>query len=111
FSEKTSGLMRGSLALRHEIRVAVANRLDRPALVEVRERTPVPAVADDSDIEVVLLDVSPGWEAYEQPDAPIRGGRRWQIEVAPGTEATLAASYEVRIAAKHELVGGNRREA
>lgn len=111
FSEKTSGLMRGSLALRHDIRIAVANRLDRPALVEVRERTPVPAVADDSDVEIAIVDVSPGWEDYEQADAPIRGGHRWQLEVAPGAEATLAACYEVRISAKHELVGGNRREA
>jgi hypothetical protein len=111
FEEKTAGLMRGSLALRHEIRVAVANRLERPALVEVRERIPVPSVEDDSDIDVVMIDIRPAAQTYEQADAPIRGGRRWEVEVAPGKETEISAIYEVRIAGKHELVGGNRREA
>lgn len=111
FEEKTAGLMRGSLALRHEIRVAVANRLERPALVEVRERIPVPAIEDDSDIDVVMIDMRPTSQSYDQTDAPIRGGRRWELEIAPGKETEISAIYEVRIAGKHELIGGNRREA
>lgn len=111
FEEKTAGLMRGSLALRHEVRISVANRLDRSALVEVRERVPVSATEDDSDIDVAVIETRPVWQPYEQHDAPIRGGRRWEVEVAPGKDADLLAVYEVRIAGKHELVGGNRREA
>lgn len=111
FEEKTAGLMRGSLALRHEIRVSVANRLERPALVEVRERIPVPAIEDDSDIDVVMIDMRPTSQSYDQTDAPIRGGRRWELEIAPGKETEISAIYEVRIAGKHELIGGNRREA
>lgn len=111
FEEKTAGLMRGSLALRHEVRISVANRLDRPALVEVRERLPVSATEDDSDIDVAVIETRPAWQPYEQHDAPIRGGRRWEVEVAPGKDTDLLAVYEVRIAGKHELVGGNRREA
>lgn len=111
FEEKAAGLMRGSLALRHEVRISVANRLDRPALVEVRERLPVPATEDDSDIDVAVIETRPAWQPYEQHDAPIRGGRRWEVEVAPGKDTDLVAVYEVRIAGKHELVGGNRREA
>lgn len=111
FEEKTAGIMRGSLALRHEVRISVANRLDRSALIEVRERLPVSATEDDSDIDVAVIETRPAWQPYEQHDAPIRGGRRWEIEVAPGKDADLLAVYEVRIAGKHELVGGNRREA
>jgi uncharacterized protein (TIGR02231 family) len=111
FEEKTAGLMRGSLALRHEIRVTVANRLERPALVEVRERIPVRAIEDDSDIDVVMIDIRPASQSYDQIDAPIRGGRRWELEVAPGKDTEISAIYEVRIAGKHELIGGNRREA
>jgi hypothetical protein len=111
FEEKTAGLMRGSLALRHEIRVTVANRLERPALVEVRERIPVAAIEDDSDIDVVMIDMRPTSSSYDQVDAPIRGGRRWELEIAPGKEAEISAIYEVRIAGKHELIGGNRRES
>jgi hypothetical protein len=111
FEEKTSGIMRGSLALRHEVRISVANRLDRSALIEVRERLPVSATEDDSDIDVTVIETRPAWQPYEQHDAPIRGGRRWEVEVAPGKDAALLAVYEVRIAGKHELVGGNRREA
>ncbi len=110
FEEKSAGLMRGSLSLRHEIRVEVGNRLDRPAQVEVRERVPIPAVADSDEVEVVLGEVEPAWRSYEQPDAPIRGGYRWEREIPAGGEAVFEANYEVRIAAKHELVGGNRRE-
>ncbi len=111
FEEKTAGIMRGSLALRHEVRISVANRLDRSALIEVRERLPVSATEDDSDIDVAVIETRPAWQPYEQHDAPIRGGRRWEVEVAPGKDADLLAVYEVRIAGKHELVGGNRREA
>jgi hypothetical protein len=111
FEEKAAGIMRGSLALRHEVRISVANRLDRSALIEVRERLPVSATEDDSDIDVAVIEARPAWQPYEQHDAPIRGGRRWEVEVAPGKDAELLAVYEVRIAGKHELVGGNRREA
>ncbi|WP_428265170.1 mucoidy inhibitor MuiA family protein [Haliangium sp.] len=111
FDEKTTGLMRGSLNLRHDVRVEVANRLERPALVEVRERIPVKAVEDDDDIEVAVVEVAPAWEPYDQSQSPIRGGYVWEVEVAPGAERSLRASYEVRIAAKNELVGGNRRES
>ncbi|ACY14518.1 mucoidy inhibitor MuiA family protein [Haliangium ochraceum] len=111
FEERATGLMRGSLALRHHIRIEVANRLERAALVEVRERIPVPAIEDDSDVEVAALEASPPWQPYEQEDAPVRGAHYWLVELAPGEEQPLSAHYEVRIAGKHELVGGNRREA
>ena len=35
---------------------------------------------------------------------------RDQPALAPAHKKTLRATYEIKIAGKHELVGGNRRE-
>ncbi|MCB9592732.1 MAG: DUF4139 domain-containing protein [Sandaracinaceae bacterium] len=111
FSEKSSGLMGGKLDLLHTIEVELDNLLPRAAEVEVRERIPVLREQED-DIRVEEGSASPAWEEWEPDEQPeLEGGRRWQVTVAPGEKRTLTASYAVRIASKHELVGGNRREA
>jgi hypothetical protein len=81
----------------------------------VRERLPVLRQGED-DIKLEVEDVSPAWEKFEpfpsEPHHPrLRGGHRWTVALAPAEEKRLSVRYAIRISSKHELVGGNRREA
>lgn len=115
YHEETSGMLRGALRLIHAISIDVENLAQRPIDLEVRERVPVTREGDD-DIEVAVGKVEPPWERYtpdtDAPrDARLRGGFRWKIVVPGAAKKLLRAGYEVKIAGKHELVGGNRRES
>ena len=77
--------------------------------VEVLERSPV---ADQPDLEVVLLPSEPKPEKYTQEDrdTPIRGGWRWSLRVGASESRTLNWGYKLVFPSKQEVVGGNRRE-
>jgi len=114
YREETTGVLRGGLRLHHAIKIDVHNLSDRAIALEVRERVPVTRDGDD-EIEVVLGKVEPAWRSWAPPPASpgeprLRGGYLWQLELPAGGRRTLSASYEVKLAGKHELVGGNRRE-
>jgi len=115
FREETTGVLRGGLRLHHAIRIDVDNRSERAIELEVRERLPVTRDGDD-DVAVVIGRIEPAWERVtpdaSRPHEPVlRGGYRWRLPVPAGATCALRAAYEVRIAGKHELVGGNRRES
>ncbi|MBL0212509.1 MAG: DUF4139 domain-containing protein [Myxococcales bacterium] len=115
FREETAGMLRGALRLHHAITVEVENLSARPIELEVRERIPVTREGDD-DVEVVIGKVEPGWERWTpDPGAPrdlrLRGGYRWKLAVPAAAKRALRAAYEVKIAGKLELIGGNRRES
>jgi uncharacterized protein (TIGR02231 family) len=115
FREEAAGMLRGALKLHHAISIDVDNLSARAIELEVRERIPV--VRDgDAEVEVTLARVEPAWEKWTpDPDAPadarLRGGYRWRVPVPAGGKKTLRAGYEIKIASKLELVGGNRRES
>jgi hypothetical protein len=114
FREEAAGMLRGALKLVHAISIEIDNTSQRPVDIEVRERVPVTREGDD-EIEVTLGRVEPPWEAWApDPETPgarrLRGGHRWRLSVPSATKKLMRASYEVRIPAKSELVGGNRRE-
>ncbi|MBI4954923.1 MAG: DUF4139 domain-containing protein [Myxococcales bacterium] len=114
YREESKGLLGGATALRHEIAIDVHNHLPVPATLEVRERIPVARDGDD-EIKVEVKELAPPWQPFEPFPATaerpaLKGGHRWQLELAPGGAAALRVVYEVRIASKNELVGGNRRE-
>jgi hypothetical protein len=109
FSERTSGLLKGSLGLLHEIEVDVTNNLSKDAAVEVRERIPIVREPDE-EVSVQVTDVDPEWESFDQERKEVEGAYSWRIEVPAGATKTMKASYEVSLSAKHEIVGGNRRE-
>ncbi len=109
FSEKTRGLISGTRALAHAIRIEIANRRGTDIDIEVRERIPVARDGDD-DIEIGAVSAEPPWEPWEPDDAELRGGHRWRLGVEAGGVRELVARYTVTISARHELVGGNRRE-
>jgi hypothetical protein len=115
YREEATGMLRGGLRLIHAITIDVENLSGRAIDLEVRERVPVTRDGDD-DVEVIAGRVEPAWERWTpDPNAPreqrLRGGYRWKVSVPPSQKRTLRAGYEVKIAGKHELVGGNRRES
>lgn len=109
YAEESAGLIGGSLLLKHQIAVEVNNRLDRAVAVEVRERVPSLAEGED-EIHLEVASAVPRWEPYEPEEYTLRGGHRWRFEIAGGARQHLRAAYTVKISAKRELVGGNRRE-
>lgn len=109
FAEESAGLLGGRLALVHDLAVDLKNNLGRPVDLEVRERVPVKR-EDDEDVEIVVSPATPAWKDWTQDDS-LSGGRVWAVSLDAGAEKTFRARYTVRIAAKHELAGGNRRES
>lgn len=114
YREEVAGLMGGALRLHHQILVEIRNNLSRAATVEVRERVPVSAPGEE-EIEI-HASASPAWSEWQQDthgpaERELRGGHLWRVDIPSGGRQDLRADYEIRISAKHELVGGNRREA
>jgi uncharacterized protein (TIGR02231 family) len=116
YREETAGMLRGSLRLEHEVAIDVENLTGRAIDLEVRERLPVRAVDDDDDVTIEVGRVTPAWQPWApEPEHPgerrLRGGHRWELHLDADAKQTLELHYQVKIAAKHELVGGNRRES
>ncbi|HWM88468.1 MAG TPA: DUF4139 domain-containing protein, partial [Kofleriaceae bacterium] len=114
YREESAGLMGGALLLRHQLHIELRSNLGAPAPIEVRERIPV-AREEDDDVQLSVQTVRPAWEEWEQeqarPSEPrLRGGHRWRVTLAAGAREELRADYDIRIPAKQELAGGNRRE-
>lgn len=110
FRERSSGLLGGNLHLEHEIELELANNLGTDARIEVRERVPVTREEDD-EVQVGQVHSDPPWQPWEQPEEPVRGAHRWQVDLAPGQRRTLTARYSIQLSGRKELVGGNRRES
>jgi hypothetical protein len=94
----------------HTIKIDIANNLPRAIACEIRERIPQPD--ENAEVEIKEGNVKPPWEVYEQAERryKIAGGRRWNVVVPAGETVSVVAEYIVKIFAKNELVGGNRRE-
>lgn len=124
FKEANAGLLGTSTLLDHSITIEVQNHLPRVATLEVRERLPWTPEEQDEP-EVRLSRVSPAWESWPPPpntqtasgasgpthqESGLEGGYRWVTEVPSGGEQRYEVEYSIKMSAKHELVGGNRRE-
>jgi uncharacterized protein (TIGR02231 family) len=114
FHEEATGVLRGGLRLVHAIAIEAENASQRAIDLEVRDRVPVTRAGDD-EVEVAIGRADPAWEPWApEPGTPaaqrLRGGHRWRIALPPGGKRLLRAAYEVKLAGKLELVGGNRRE-
>jgi hypothetical protein len=107
--ESSAGLLGGSTVVDHNVTVDLTSSLGMPVTVEVLERIPV---SDDKDVSIKLTSAEPEPEVYDQSDAgaPVRGGRRFRAEVPAGGKAKVAYGYRIKLPAKSEIVGGNRRE-
>ena len=109
FQEQSTGLIRGRLGLEHRVELELRHSQPRALPFEIRERLPVRR-QDDDGLDIEVLDVKPPWEAFKQDGKPVDGTFRWNVLVEPDTTRRLSFRYIVRIAPRHELVGGNRRE-
>lgn len=109
FAEESTGMLGGTLALRHEINLEVANRQGRPVNLEILERVPTLRERED-EIQFDMAQVDPPWSTYSPDEYPLKGGHRWQIQVPAGQIKKLRAVYVIKISSKKELYGGNRRE-
>lgn len=107
--ESSAGLLGGSTHVDHHVTVDITSSLGMPVNIEVLERIPV---TDDKDVSIKVTSAEPEAEVYDQSDlgSPIRGGRRFRIDVAAGGKAKIAYGYRIKLPAKSEIVGGNRRE-
>ena len=116
YREESSGLLKGSLLLTHEIRIEAQNHLDRAITCEIRERIPSTRPGED-DIHVKVERAEPPWSKYdpksaESADAGLEGGYHWQLRLdGNGGKSSVMAVYSIKIPSKYELAGGNRREA
>jgi len=117
YREESAGLLGGSTKLEHDIKVEAENHTSRSIRLEVRERVPHVAKSAEDDIDIHVDDVEPAWEAWSTEDAEesghptVHGAYRWFATIEPGAQTLLKATYTVKISAKNELVGGNRRES
>jgi len=109
FSEESRGMVSRRLGLLHQVEIELRSLLPHPAEIEVRERMPVLREKEE-EIEITVGKVEPPWEDWQPEDSLLRGAHRWQLTLAAGEVRTLRAAYTISISAKHELVGGNRRE-
>jgi uncharacterized protein (TIGR02231 family) len=108
--ESSAGLLGGSTIVDHTVTIDLKSALGRAARVEVIDRLPV---SDLPQIEVIAQEASPSrGEPYDQRERhqPVRGGLVWRIDVPAGGAAQVQFRYRVKLPAKSELVGGNRRE-
>ncbi len=107
--ESSAGLLGGSTHIDHQVTVDITSSLGMSVNIEVLERIPV---TDDKDMTIKVTSADPEPEVYDQSDlgSPIRGGRRFRVDVAAGGKAKVAYGYRIKLPAKSEVVGGNRRE-
>lgn len=107
-SQHEEGLLSGRTVYEDEVRVEVENGLSGRAAVEVIERLPV---TEERKVEVKLLDEGPAAEEYDQRERlrPVRGGRRWRLDLGPGERGECRLRYSVTLPSSSEIVGGGRR--
>lgn len=110
FEEEATGLLGGGALLHHKVEIELANRLSSPVKIDVRERVPIKN-EEDKDVDITVPAPSPAWEDYTQEEtARIKGGHRWRVSLAAGETKKILWTYSIKIDAKNEVVGGNRRE-
>ncbi|WP_441249628.1 DUF4139 domain-containing protein [Kitasatospora sp. McL0602] len=101
--ESTAGLLNNTTVLDHRVHVELANSLDHPVTVEVRERVPVSTEAE------VRIEERPGWSPLDPVEPTPPGLRRRRVVLPAQGTAELDGGYEIRIPAGKALLGGNRR--
>jgi len=110
YKETTGGFLGGSTVLPHDVEIEINNRLNAPALIEVRERVPT-VDSNEKDLKVEETASTPPWEKVEGPvdGVVVKGARRWRVIVPPGQSLKLIAQFAIRMPTDKMLVGGNRR--
>ncbi len=107
--ESSQGWLAGTTHVDHHVTIELASSLGQEAQVQVVDRLPV---SDEEGVTVELLASEPKAEPYDQVErgAKVRGGLTWRVALPGGGKAQVTFSYRIRLSAKRELVGGNRRD-
>jgi hypothetical protein len=108
YDEHARGLFGGARQVETSIEVCVASALAREVRLEILSRIPV---TDSDDITIEMGASEPRAKPYEgEPDGPLlKGGLCQSVRVPPGGKVVTTLAYAVKIGAKHELIGGDRR--
>lgn len=112
YNEEVHGLMNGKNLLKHRIVNEVTNRTGKEIKVELRERVPYAHKNEEKHVKVSLTDFKPEW--YPLPKEKYLGIDRhihfWKADISQHESQEFEFSYEIELASKEEIVGGNRRE-
>ncbi|MBE7454301.1 MAG: hypothetical protein HS111_37240 [Kofleriaceae bacterium] len=110
--EEAAGVLRGALKLVHEVTITVENLAPRAIQLEVREACAPGAGRGGRRGRGRPRGAELGAVAPQSPSraAPARRRAPLAPRIPAGARRDLQLDYHVRIAGRHELVGGNRRE-
>jgi hypothetical protein len=107
-SEHEAGLLAGRVVYEEQIDIELRSGMGHPCTVDVLERIPV---SDEKKLEVKLLEEQPRGAEYTQHERlrPIRGGRRYRLQLGPGAQQRVRLRYAMTLPASNEIAGGGRR--
>lgn len=109
FEEETTGMLSGHLSLHHHIHIEVQNNLAHDIRLELRERIPT-AHEKEEDITISVADINPPWKD-SSPDLVQGAGRHhWDLHIDAHAKSEVSFHYTLKLSAKNQIVGGNRRE-
>ena len=112
FNEETHGLMNGKNLLKHRIVNEVTNRTGKEIKVELRERVPFAHKKAEKQLKVSLTESKPEWNLL--PKEKSFGSERkihfWKAQISNDESQEFEFSYDIEVASKEEVRGGNRRE-
>jgi hypothetical protein len=110
-AQQEKGLVSQTSRVAHDVKVRLRSSLAQPARLVLYERLPVPGHNEkDVDVKLTAASPQPVRDDTDARGAPLRGGMRFEVDLAPGEATEVLYSYEITLPAKSELVGGNRRE-
>lgn len=109
--QEEKGLMSSASVVEHTVELTLRNTLDTSVRLRVFDRLPAPD-QNEKDIEVALTHSAPPANRTDKgPDGrPLEGGMEWSLVVESGETLKVEHAYQIRLPAKTEVVGGNRRE-
>ena len=112
FNEESHGLMNGKNLLKHKIVNEVTNRTGKEIKVELRERLPYAHKKAEKQVKIALTESKPEWQALPK-DKSFDIDRQihfWKAQINNDESQEFEFSYDIELASKEEVVGGNRRE-
>lgn len=109
--QSDKGMISQSTVVEHSVRFKLRNGLAEPIKARIFDRLPFPAEGED-DIGVVVVDSdTPPMIDHQGPRSEwVENGLNWAFDVPAGQAVEWRFEYTIKLPAKLELQGGNRRE-
>lgn len=93
-----------------QVHTELQSRLDRAAKITVLERLPLAEEGAALTVRLEAATPPPSRRDLDDAGAACEGALAWDLALAPGQKAEIRYSYTVKLPARMEIVGGNRRE-